>query len=109
MCRSNSKPPFSKGTRRDNRKRGHSEDDELDPMDPSSYSDAPRGGWYVIFSLLEHGDCLLAVPNDTKLRKWSLTEPNRKKELLLLLLLLLLYVNDEFLYIALKFCLKLVS
>lgn len=45
--RSNSKPPFSKGNKRDNRKRGHSEDDELDPMDPSSYSDAPRGGWVV--------------------------------------------------------------
>jgi hypothetical protein len=23
----------------------------LDPMDPSSYSDAPRGGWYVMNSL----------------------------------------------------------
>lgn len=45
--RSNSKPPFSKGNKRDNRKRGHSENDELDPMDPSSYSDAPRGGWVV--------------------------------------------------------------
>jgi len=28
------------------KKRAHEEDDELDPMDPSSYSDAPRGGWY---------------------------------------------------------------
>lgn len=27
------------------KKRAHAEDDELDPMDPSSYSDAPRGGW----------------------------------------------------------------
>ncbi|KAD1644713.1 hypothetical protein E3N88_42499 [Mikania micrantha] len=31
----------------DSRKRAHTEDDELDPMDPSSYSDAPRGGWVV--------------------------------------------------------------
>lgn len=45
--RSNLKPPFSKGNKRDNRKRAYSEDDELDPMDPSSYSDAPRGGWVV--------------------------------------------------------------
>lgn len=28
------------------KKRALEEDDELDPMDPSSYSDAPRGGWY---------------------------------------------------------------
>ncbi|KAK1291818.1 hypothetical protein QJS10_CPB17g01471 [Acorus calamus] len=41
------KPPLGKGNRRDNRKRTHDEDDELDPMDPSSYSDAPRGGWVV--------------------------------------------------------------
>ncbi|GLT88016.1 hypothetical protein SLE2022_060610 [Rubroshorea leprosula] len=45
--RSNWKPPMGKGNRRDNRKRTYSEDDELDPMDPSSYSDAPRGGWVV--------------------------------------------------------------
>lgn len=45
--RSNLKPPSGKGNRRDNRKRVYSEDDELDPMDPSSYSDAPRGGWVV--------------------------------------------------------------
>ncbi|KAM7507788.1 hypothetical protein LguiA_018241 [Lonicera macranthoides] len=45
--RSNSKPPMGRGKNRDNRKRGHEEDDELDPMDPSSYSDAPRGGWVV--------------------------------------------------------------
>lgn len=38
---------MEKGSRRDSRKRECSEDDELDPMDPSSYSDAPRGGWYV--------------------------------------------------------------
>lgn len=31
------------------KKRAHAEDDELDPMDPSSYSDAPRGGWYAIY------------------------------------------------------------
>lgn len=43
--RSNWKPP--KGNKRDSRKRAYSEDDELDPMDPSSYSDAPRGGWVV--------------------------------------------------------------
>ncbi|KAK6944499.1 WW domain [Dillenia turbinata] len=41
------KPPSGKGNKRDNRKRSYSEDDELDPMDPSSYSDAPRGGWVV--------------------------------------------------------------
>ncbi|KAJ8759817.1 hypothetical protein K2173_009918 [Erythroxylum novogranatense] len=45
--RSNWKPPMGKGNRRESRKRAHSEDDELDPMDPSSYSDAPRGGWVV--------------------------------------------------------------
>ncbi|KAL6007426.1 hypothetical protein ACLOJK_032923 [Asimina triloba] len=39
----NRKPPLGKS----NRKRSYSEDDELDPMDPSSYSDAPRGGWVV--------------------------------------------------------------
>ncbi|GFS37608.1 WW domain-containing protein [Actinidia rufa] len=45
--RSSVKPPIGKGNRRDNRKRAYDEDDELDPMDPSSYSDAPRGGWVV--------------------------------------------------------------
>ncbi|OWM73111.1 hypothetical protein CDL15_Pgr001225 [Punica granatum] len=45
--RSSSKPPMGRGNRRDSRKRVYSEDDELDPMDPSSYSDAPRGGWVV--------------------------------------------------------------
>ncbi|KAF8390042.1 hypothetical protein HHK36_024563 [Tetracentron sinense] len=45
--RSNSKPPMGKGNKRDSKKRTHAEDDELDPMDPSSYSDAPRGGWVV--------------------------------------------------------------
>lgn len=45
--RSNWKPPMGKGGKRDSRKRTYSEDDELDPMDPSSYSDAPRGGWVV--------------------------------------------------------------
>ncbi|XP_019175111.1 PREDICTED: uncharacterized protein LOC109170440 isoform X2 [Ipomoea nil] len=45
--RSNFKPPMGKGNKRDNRKRTYSEDDELDPMDPSAYSDAPRGGWVV--------------------------------------------------------------
>lgn len=45
--RSNMKPPLGKGNKKDSRKRGHAEDDELDPMDPSSYSDAPRGGWVV--------------------------------------------------------------
>ncbi|XP_065853229.1 uncharacterized protein [Euphorbia lathyris] len=42
MQRTNGKPPLGKS-----RKRSRSEDDELDPMDPSSYSDAPRGGWVV--------------------------------------------------------------
>lgn len=45
--RSNMKPPMGRGHKKDARKRTYSEDDELDPMDPSSYSDAPRGGWYV--------------------------------------------------------------
>lgn len=45
--RSNMKPPMGKGQKKDSRKRSFSEDDELDPMDPSSYSDAPRGGWVV--------------------------------------------------------------
>ncbi|GMN56731.1 hypothetical protein TIFTF001_025844 [Ficus carica] len=45
--RSNWKPPMGKGGKKDSRKRTYSEDDELDPMDPSSYSDAPRGGWVV--------------------------------------------------------------
>lgn len=45
--RSNMKPPMGRGNKRDTRKRSYSEDDELDPMDPSSYSDAPRGGWVV--------------------------------------------------------------
>ncbi|KAJ3695697.1 hypothetical protein LUZ60_001074 [Juncus effusus] len=38
-----SKPPSG----RKNKKRTYSEEDEVDPMDPSSYSDAPRGGWVV--------------------------------------------------------------
>ncbi|ESQ37148.1 hypothetical protein EUTSA_v10002504mg [Eutrema salsugineum] len=42
--RSSSKPPMKKGL---GKKRALAEDDELDPMDPSSYSDAPRGGWVV--------------------------------------------------------------
>ncbi|KAJ0259413.1 Uncharacterized protein HA466_0057720 [Hirschfeldia incana] len=42
--RSSSKPPVKKGA---GKKRAHAEDDEVDPMDPSSYSDAPRGGWVV--------------------------------------------------------------
>ncbi|GJM92082.1 hypothetical protein PR202_ga08510 [Eleusine coracana subsp. coracana] len=45
--RSSSKLPFGKGNKKDHRKRNRPEDDELDPMDPSSYSDAPRGGWVV--------------------------------------------------------------
>ncbi|KAF5205882.1 Polyglutamine-binding protein [Thalictrum thalictroides] len=45
--RSSSKPPMGKGGKRDYKKRSYTEDDELDPMDPSSYSDAPRGGWVV--------------------------------------------------------------
>ncbi|KAH7423653.1 hypothetical protein KP509_12G066600 [Ceratopteris richardii] len=44
--RSASKPPLGRG-RRDIKKQGFSDSDELDPMDPSSYSDAPRGGWGV--------------------------------------------------------------
>ncbi|KAK9987019.1 hypothetical protein SO802_031970 [Lithocarpus litseifolius] len=45
--RSNWKPPMGKGSKRSGRKRAYADDDELDPMDPSSYSDAPRGGWVV--------------------------------------------------------------
>ncbi|KAH6835305.1 WW domain-containing protein [Perilla frutescens var. hirtella] len=45
--RSDTKPPPWRGNRKDSKKRTYSEDDELDPMDPSSYSDAPRGGWVV--------------------------------------------------------------
>ncbi|KAK7393044.1 hypothetical protein VNO78_21495 [Psophocarpus tetragonolobus] len=45
--RSSSKPPLDKGGRKVGKKRSYAEDDELDPMDPSSYSDAPRGGWVV--------------------------------------------------------------
>ncbi|KAF8043715.1 hypothetical protein BT93_A1893 [Corymbia citriodora subsp. variegata] len=45
--RSGWKPPTGKRNKKDSRKRACSEDDELDPMDPSSYSDAPRGGWVV--------------------------------------------------------------
>lgn len=49
--RSNWRPPMRKGSRGGgrggSRKRDYTEDDELDPMDPSSYSDAPRGGWVV--------------------------------------------------------------
>ncbi|XP_056177563.1 uncharacterized protein LOC115674578 isoform X2 [Syzygium oleosum] len=45
--RSGWRPPIGKKNKKDSRKRAFSEDDELDPMDPSSYSDAPRGGWVV--------------------------------------------------------------
>uniref|UniRef100_A0A0D9V9I0 Polyglutamine-binding protein 1 n=1 Tax=Leersia perrieri TaxID=77586 RepID=A0A0D9V9I0_9ORYZ len=45
--RSSAKPPLGKANRKEHRKRNRPEDDELDPMDPSSYSDAPRGGWVV--------------------------------------------------------------
>lgn len=45
--RTSSKPPPGKGGKKDYKKRAYNEDDELDPMDPSSYSDAPRGGWVV--------------------------------------------------------------
>lgn len=55
-CRS-SRPPLGKSNRRDHKKRAFSEDDDLDPMDPSSYSDAPRGGWYVSWSLMK--TCIL--------------------------------------------------
>ncbi|XP_042502509.1 uncharacterized protein LOC122079827 isoform X2 [Macadamia integrifolia] len=45
--RSTSKLPSGKGNKRDFKKRTFADDEELDPMDPSSYSDAPRGGWVV--------------------------------------------------------------
>ena len=38
---------MGKGSKRSGKKRAYTEDDELDPMDLRSYSDAPRGGWYV--------------------------------------------------------------
>ena len=41
------KPPMGKGYRKEGRKRPLAPIDDLDPMDPSAYSDAPRGGWYV--------------------------------------------------------------
>lgn len=44
--KSSFKPPYPRG-RKEHKKRSYSEDDELDPMDPSSYSNAPRGGWVV--------------------------------------------------------------
>ncbi|KAG8378225.1 hypothetical protein BUALT_Bualt08G0115600 [Buddleja alternifolia] len=45
--RSDTKPPLGRGYKKDSKKRSYTDDDELDPMDPSSYSDAPRGGWVV--------------------------------------------------------------
>lgn len=36
-------PPLPPATKR--QKRPHKDEDELDPMDPASYSDAPRGDW----------------------------------------------------------------
>jgi hypothetical protein len=39
---------MGKVNKKDQRKRGPSVTDGLDPMDPSSYSDAPRGGWYSL-------------------------------------------------------------
>ncbi|OMO97738.1 hypothetical protein CCACVL1_04476 [Corchorus capsularis] len=45
--RCNGKSLTGKGNRKEKRKHVHNDDDELDPMDPSSYSDAPRGGWIV--------------------------------------------------------------
>uniref|UniRef100_A0A7C9E379 Polyglutamine-binding protein 1 n=1 Tax=Opuntia streptacantha TaxID=393608 RepID=A0A7C9E379_OPUST len=45
--RSSQRPPIGRGGGRHHKKRAYSDDDELDPMDPSSYSDAPRGGWVV--------------------------------------------------------------
>lgn len=54
LYRSDMKPPHGRGYKKDNKKRAYSEDDELDPMDPSSYSDAPRGGWYVTYSSSSH-------------------------------------------------------
>ncbi|PNX57181.1 hypothetical protein L195_g058565, partial [Trifolium pratense] len=49
------KPPIDKGGKKLGKKRAPEEDDELDPMDPSSYSDAPRGGWYGCIPTLTHG------------------------------------------------------
>ncbi|CAM6119364.1 unnamed protein product [Calypogeia fissa] len=41
------KPPTGKFNRKEQKRRAPADSDELDPMDPSSYSDAPRGGWGV--------------------------------------------------------------
>ncbi|BBM97547.1 polyglutamine-binding protein 1 [Marchantia polymorpha subsp. ruderalis] len=41
------RPPTGKANRKDQKRRIPTESDELDPMDPSAYSDAPRGGWGV--------------------------------------------------------------
>ncbi|KAG6548471.1 hypothetical protein Mapa_009959 [Marchantia paleacea] len=41
------RPPTGKPNRKDQKRRIPTESDELDPMDPSAYSDAPRGGWGV--------------------------------------------------------------
>lgn len=51
MYRSNTKPPLGKSFKKESKKRSYGEDDELDPMDPSAYSDAPRGGWYGSYFL----------------------------------------------------------
>jgi len=51
LSRSSLKPALDKG-KKGGKKRAYTEDDELDPMDPSSYSDAPRGGWYVWVHIL---------------------------------------------------------
>ncbi|XP_047327682.1 uncharacterized protein LOC124931293 isoform X2 [Impatiens glandulifera] len=45
--RSNMKPPVGKGNKKDPKRRTYDDDEDLDPMDPSAYSDAPRGGWVV--------------------------------------------------------------
>jgi len=42
-----SKPPLVQVNKRDPRRKGSVGSDYLDPMDPSSYSDAPRGGWEI--------------------------------------------------------------
>jgi hypothetical protein len=60
-CRPSLKPPMGKVNKKDQRKRGPSVTDGLDPMDPSSYSDAPRGGWYSLSTELTNPHLKLSL------------------------------------------------
>jgi len=52
---------MGKVNKKDQRKRGPSVTDGLDPMDPSSYSDAPRGGWYSLSTELTNPHLKLSL------------------------------------------------